>query len=161
MPDCVFDTLFFFVYLLFDKGRLKRHMSFVYKCLLYDGDNTDPFNCVAVCHSTDYFLAIKRARKEVSYFIWQPFNIIVTRYIEIYKVPAGEVVLFEDKDHYYLETVFDTFTKNILKIQRWWRRIRSKRKRARKIIGERIWFALGNPYTQLGRNRLLREFNEL
>ena len=59
-----------------------------------------------------------------------------------------------------IEIFYDHETSKIMLIQRWWKKIFIKRKIARIIIKRHIIRALWNPYTILGKNRILREFNE-
>jgi len=59
-----------------------------------------------------------------------------------------------------IEIFYDNDTSKIVLIQRWWKKTFIKRKIARIIIKRHITRALWNPYTILGKNRILREFNE-
>ena len=74
-------------------------------------------------------------------------------YVKIFKIPLeGEVVI---------ETVYDIQTTAAMIIQRKWKPIYNRRFVAAVIIKKHARRAISNPYTQLCRNRLMREFTEL
>jgi len=59
-----------------------------------------------------------------------------------------------------IQTFYDRKTYKIVLIQRWWKKIFVQRKIARLIIKRHLIRAILNPYTVLGKNKILREFNE-
>jgi hypothetical protein len=60
-----------------------------------------------------------------------------------------------------MEIVYDKKTAAAMKIQKMWRPIYNKRIVAAFIIKKRMRHAIADPSTQMCRNRLLREFNEM
>ena len=84
-------------------------------------------------------------------------------YIKIFKIPFGEQL---DIHHYELyqqciETVYDPKTTAAMIIQKIWKSIYNRRFVASVIIKKHVRKAISNPYTQLCKNRLIREFNQL
>ena len=131
-----------------------------YRCFVYDINITHASEYLHVFTRYDYYEALAQAKRH-TFFLYNTFyRIIINVYVVIYYVPLNSENISIDSTT-FSKTVYHPVVDGIVKIQRLWRILLFKRKRARKIISDSIWFALGNPYTQLGRNRLLREFNEL
>jgi hypothetical protein len=92
-------------------------------------------------------------------------------YVKIFEIPYGTHVVInennlEDQWHYqmyqnHLENVYDSETTAAMIIQKRWRVIYNKRFVAAVIIKKKLRKAIANPYTELCRRRLLREFYEL
>lgn len=61
-------------------------------------------------------------------------------------------------DDCVIETVYDPETVAAMKIQKWWHAIYINRLISAFVIRKHVHRALANPGTQLGRDRLLREF---
>jgi len=85
-------------------------------------------------------------------------------YVKIFKMPYGAYVIvdgynFNNQNH--IDTVYDLKTTKCKIIQQWWRNIYNKRIVAAVIIKKHMRRAIVNPYTELCRRRLLREFNEM
>lgn len=88
-------------------------------------------------------------------------------YVKIFKVPYGTPVVINEMYAYYemyqnhIETVYDTSTTAAMIIQKYWRVIYNERFVAAVIIKKHLRLAIANPYTELCRRRLLREFSEM
>jgi len=89
-------------------------------------------------------------------------------YVKIFELPFGTHVVIDDSDHTYahyemyqnhLETVYDPATTAAMIIQKRWRVIYNKRFVSAVIIKRELRKAIANPYTELCKRRLLREFN--
>jgi hypothetical protein len=119
-------------------------MSSIYKALIKSNIN---YNCDY--YSDNYLTVKKYAKTQVHPFYYEPMNVHVQSYVEIYK--NGKLI----------ETVYNNYTTKILLIQRWWKKMFLKRKLARFFIKQKIIRAMLNPYTQLGKNLLLNSFKKL
>ena len=64
-------------------------------------------------------------------------------------------------DDCVIETVYDPETVAAMKIQKWWHAIYINRLISAFVIRKHVHRALANPGTQLGRDRLLREFRRM
>ena len=90
-------------------------------------------------------------------------------YLRIFEIPfETEVVVTHDVgyENYELydqciDTVYGPHTTAAMIIQKRWRRIYNTRFASAAIIKKHLKRAISNPYTQLCRKRLLREFNEM
>ena len=85
--------------------------------------------------------------------------------IKIFQIPFGiPVSVRTDDDDYmefYVKTVYDPKTTKIMIIQKKWREIYNTRLVSAWIIKRHIRRAIANPKTQLCKNRLYREFNNM
>ena len=100
---------------------------------------------------------------------WTPRRTYIA-YVKIFELPFGMHVVIDDSDHDYghyemyqnhLETVYDPQTTAAMLIQKRWREIYNRRFVAAVIIKRELRKAIANPYTQLCKRRLVREFNEM
>jgi len=91
-------------------------------------------------------------------------------YYKIFQLPCGEHVVIDDSDpdygHYemyenHVESVYDPRTTAAMLIQKYWRVVYHKRFVAAVIIKRELRKAISNPYTELCKRRLMREFYEL
>ena len=125
-----------------------------YTAIIYS--NVHP---TGIYESHDYF-EIKRYCIDHAYsFYYDPIDINVKTYVELYS---------SDIPYHFIErwgipikpirVFYDHFTTKVILIQRWWKKVFIKRVIARFVICKYIYRALLNPYTQLGKNRLLRDF---
>ena len=105
------------------------------------------YNCPY--YSSSYIQVKKYAKSQVHPFYYEPMNVHVQSYVEIYK-----------NDH-LIETVYNDYTTKVLLIQRWWKKTFLKRKIARFLIKQKIVRAMLNPYTQLGKKLILNSFEKL
>jgi len=94
--------------------------------------------------------------------------------VNIFKIPFNhEFTYYNDdnfKDIYDLIKIYSEsgcfiehicLNKSLIKIQRKWKEIYNKRIKSINLIKKHYKVAIANPYTQLCKNRLLREFNEM
>jgi len=105
------------------------------------------YNCPY--YSNNYLHVKKYAKSQVHPFYYEPMNVHVQSYVEIYK--NGKLI----------ETVYNDYTTKVLLIQRWWKKTFLKRKITRFFIKQKIVRAMLNPYTQLGKNLILNSFEKL
>jgi|688.fasta_scaffold619981_2 hypothetical protein len=99
------------------------------------------------CYESDKWTLVKYWAKKHAYsFYYEPHDVTINTYVEIYF--NGLLV----------KTFYNSFTNAVFMIQRWWRKVYSIRKNARIIIMRAIYSALSNPYTQIGKNRILNDF---
>ena len=82
------------------------------------------YNCPY--YSSSYTQVKKYAKSQVHPFYYEPMNVHVQSYVEIYK-----------NDH-LIETVYNDYTTKVLLIQRWWKKTFLKRKIARFLIKQKI-----------------------
>ena len=91
-------------------------------------------------------------------------------YYKIFELPYGIHVVIDDTDaeygHYemyqnHIETVYDPETTAAMIIQKHWRMVYNRRFVAAVIIKRELRKAIANPYTELCKRRLLREFSEM
>jgi len=85
----------------------------------------------------------------------------------IFKIPVGRNIQLDDISmesdiwEYYVETIYDRKTQAVKKIQRQFRIWSGLRNTAAWRIQTKFREAIANPYTQLCKNRLTREFKNL
>jgi len=91
-------------------------------------------------------------------------------YYKIFELPYGQHVIIDDDDpnygHYelyqsHIETVYDPVTTAAMLIQKCWRVVYHRRFVAAVIIKRELRKAIANPYTEICKRRLLREFREI
>ena len=90
-------------------------------------------------------------------------------YMKIFEVQFGRDIVISHEEGYHnyelydmcIETVYDPETTASMLIQKKWRRVYHTRLAAAAIIRKHMRKAICNPYTQLCKNRLMREFHEL
>jgi hypothetical protein len=112
-----------------------------------------------IYESHDYLEILNYSREHAYSFYYEPLNINVKTHVEVYST---------DIPYHFVErwgipikpinVFYDYFTTKIIRIQRWWKRVFIRRKIARFVICRHVYRALLNPYTELGKNRLLRLF---
>jgi len=85
--------------------------------------------------------------------------------IKIFQIPFGLAVSLttgdDDYMEFYVKTIYDPKTTKIMIIQKKWREIYNTRLVSAWIIKRHIRSAIANPKTQLCKNRLYREFNNM
>ena len=91
-------------------------------------------------------------------------------YYKIFELPFDQDVVIDDSDPDYphwemyrnhVDTIYDPKTTAAMLIQKYWRIIYYKRFVAAVVIKRHLKFAIANPYTELCKRRLMREFHEL
>jgi hypothetical protein len=91
-------------------------------------------------------------------------------YVKIFKLPHYHRTVIDDGTIYYqgnyhnhilVRTVYDPKTTAANLIQKHWRVIYNRRVIAASLIKKQLKWAIANPYTELCKRRLLREFEEM
>jgi hypothetical protein len=88
-------------------------------------------------------------------------------YFKIFKIDYGDHVWLYYRNQKrlmyqnHIETVYDPKTTAAMLIQKYWRLVYNRRFVAAVIIKRRLRQAIANPYTELCKRRLMREFYEL
>ena len=148
----------------------------MFMCLRYDSlRGLAPIGCPVFFPI--YRLALDYATKKAVIMEEHRFALLNTEYfspkcvfyVKIFEIPFGYNIPIhhhKDAENYELyemcmKTVYDRETTAVMIIQRKWRTIYNTRFAAAVIIRKRMKHAIANPYTQLCRNRLNREFNQM
>ena len=147
-------------------------MEYFYMCSVHNRETNQRvrfptfFNC--------YDLAIQFGMKEANIIttygdnftsIFTPKMTILN--VQIFKIPFNQFACLDPEINYkyymknHITTVHDPLTTAILLVQKCWRKIYNRRFVAAVIIKRNIRRSIANPSTQLCRNRLMREFNEI
>ena len=88
-------------------------------------------------------------------------------YFKIFKIDYGDHVWLYYRNQKrlmyqnHIETVYDPKTTAAMLIQKYWRLVYNRRFVAAVIIKRELRKAISNPYTELCKRRLMREFHEL
>ena len=89
-------------------------------------------------------------------------------YVKIFELPhyhyvIGDIDYYQGNydNHRHVVTVYDTKTIATIIIQKRWRIIYNRRVVAASLIKRQLKWAIANPYTELCKRRLLREFEEM
>ena len=88
-------------------------------------------------------------------------------YFKIFKIDYGDHVWLYYRNQKrlmyqnHIETVYDPKTTAAMLIQKYWRLVYNRRFVAAVIIKRELRKAISNPYTELCKRRLVREFHEL
>ena len=149
-------------------------MEHVFINLSYNSERDEFYNYSF--HKTMYQarkFAIKEAKIINIYkaeSIWSTdliYNGLLSVFVFIFKIPFGRNIQLDDISidsdiwDYYVDTVIDRETQAVKTIQKQFRIWSGLRYYAASMIQYRFRQAIANPYTQLCKNRLIREFNEL
>ena len=151
-------------------------MISMFMCYTYDflrGDG--PVSCPVFFQTFEQ--ALRHAKKDAIIIEPHWYRLLNTEhhspgcifYVKIFEIPFGYHVPINNEfgfENYELEemcikTIYNPPTCAAMVIQRKWRTIYNTRLASAAIIRKHMKLAIVNPYTQLGRNRLLREFAEL
>ena len=100
--------------------------------------------------------------KQAYSFYYEPLNINVKTYVELYStdMPFHFIELWNIPVK-PIHVFYDHFTTKVILIQKWWRKVFIKRLIAKFVICKYIYRAWVNPYTPIGKNRLLRDFYKM
>jgi hypothetical protein len=112
-----------------------------------------------IYESHDYLEIKKYSRQQTYSFFYEPIHFLVYSYVQLYStnVPYHFIERWGIQVK-PIKVYYDPYINSIIVIQRCWKKIFVKRTIAKFVICKHIYRALLNPYTQLGKNRLLRDF---
>ena len=151
----------------------------MYICMTYEKNNPENRATSSPVFWSTYCMAKNYAVKTATFihsFIHSSYTPDIPPrnrvfFVKIFEIPYGENIAVNDWDtedienlelyQYHIEDVYDSQTIAAFIIQKWWRKIYNKRLLAATIIKKRLRKAIANPYTELCRRRLLREFSEM
>jgi hypothetical protein len=150
----------------------------MYICMTYEKNNSENRATSSPIFWPTYCMAKRHANKTATIIhdFWSPYTPDIPLrnrvfFVKIFEIPFGENIAVNDWDtedlenlelyQYHVEDVYDSQTTAVFIIQKWWRKIYNKRLLAATIIKKRLCKAIANPYTELCRRRLLREFSEM
>ena len=142
-------------------------MDHMYMCLVVNIDHHE-IDSLPVFFKNIYearIYAYQHAKRRTFNYLYHQSSI--TLGVCIFKIPFGvevccnDISMDSDIWEYFVRTILDYETKAAKVIQRKYRLRYLKKIDAAIFIQEYYRRAIGDPYTQLCKNRLMREFNEM